>query len=134
MGLTQVPDWIRTLPRLQYLNLSGNPLTELPAWLGELPLTTLQLADTRLQHRPDWETWTTLRHLNLGGKHHDPAVFAGAFPASLTSLELGNTALTAIPPMVRQLSTLETFQLGLTRGPPKHGSERMYVYQQWQPR
>ena len=110
MGLTHVPDWIRTLPRLQYLNLSGNPITDLPAWLGELPLTTLQLDDMRLQHCPDWEAWTTLRHLNLGGKHHDPTLFAGAFPASLTSLELCNTALTAIPPMVRHLSALETFR------------------------
>ncbi|ABX04697.1 leucine-rich repeat-containing protein typical subtype [Herpetosiphon aurantiacus DSM 785] len=110
LDLTQVPDWIQGLPRLQQLDLSDNPITELPAWVGDLPLTTLHLAQTRLQHRPDWEAWTMLRDLNLSGMTHDPAVFAGAFPASLTSLKLYDTALTAIPPFVRNLQHLETLR------------------------
>ncbi|MFD3166313.1 leucine-rich repeat domain-containing protein [Herpetosiphon sp. NSE202] len=110
LRLTQVPGWIQELPRLQHLDLSENPISTLPSWIVDLPLTTLSVAQTPLQYRPDWESWTTLRDLNLSGTTHTAAVFAGAFPASLTKLSLCDTTLTAIPPLVRQLHQLETLR------------------------
>src|SRR4051812_24095296 len=48
-GLTALPDALRQLTHLEYLNLSGNRLAALPAWLGELTgLKRLHLDGNRL--------------------------------------------------------------------------------------
>jgi cytoskeletal protein RodZ len=53
LGLTRLPESLRTLKYLTQLDLSGNQLAELPGWLGELAaLEGLVLRGNRLTHLP----------------------------------------------------------------------------------
>lgn len=51
-GLTALPDRIAQLTRLRSLDLSGNALTDLPDWLGDLPLEKLYLSHNPLRTVP----------------------------------------------------------------------------------
>ena len=64
--ITAVPDCIRPLA-LTYLGLQRNGgLRELPEWLGELPLVTLELGNTEVRSLPQsFHASTTLRSVVL---------------------------------------------------------------------
>ena len=125
LGLTRVPDGLKTLRYLTHLDLSGNRLTELPEWLGaltaleqlilrgnrlvQLPpslaglsrLAQLDAADNRLlQVPPELASLPRLSVLELGGNPHllvpPPAIVARGSHAMLDHLRgLGSTAESA---------------------------------------
>lgn len=63
-----VPETLKNLPALTDLELSGNPISEIPAWLaGKKGLKNLSFNRTRLQMLPeDLSAWKTLHSLQLG--------------------------------------------------------------------
>jgi len=67
-GWTTFPD-IRNMTSLKSLDLMNNGITELPEWVGSLPnLTDLNVQGNHLSSLPsNIGTWTTLRNLWVGG-------------------------------------------------------------------
>jgi Leucine-rich repeat (LRR) protein len=67
-GLTEMPDWLRSLSGLKTLDLSDNGITEVPGWLRNLgSLKTLNLSNNKLTEVPDWlerKIWQANLHLS----------------------------------------------------------------------
>ena len=63
-----VPETLRDLPSLTDIDLSGNPLKDVPAWLAEKKgLKNLSFSRTQVTKLPDnLEAWTSLQCLQLG--------------------------------------------------------------------
>ena len=54
LGLRELPECIRTLKNIAYLNLAGNELQELPSWINELEsLQVLDLSSNKFKKFPD---------------------------------------------------------------------------------
>jgi internalin A len=87
LGLRKVPDELKRLSSLRSLDISGNPLTQIPAWFSEM---------------------TSLQRLTLGGGR------LGKLPEQIKSLlklrhlSCVNSRLTSIPSWIRELKELET--------------------------
>jgi len=85
--LTSLPEWLGQLTKLHSLRLSGNPLTALPEWLGQLTqLQSLELAATQLTALPE-----SLEQLT-----------------QLQSLDISQNSLTVVPKWLRQLMQLQS--------------------------
>jgi internalin A len=65
---TAVPDTLKDLPQLTDIDLSGNPLSEVPAWLAaKTGLKNLSFSATRITGLPDdLSAWKSLQSLQLG--------------------------------------------------------------------
>ena len=65
---TAVPETLKDLPALTDIDLSGNPVEEVPAWLAEKKgLKNLSFSRTQVTKLPDnLEAWTSLQCLQLG--------------------------------------------------------------------
>ena len=63
-----VPETLKDLPSLTDVDLSGNPLREIPAWLAEKKgLKALSFSRTLVEKLPDdLSAWTSLHQLQLG--------------------------------------------------------------------
>ena len=93
--LTEIPSWVRKLPRLSRLYVDDCPsLTLIPDWIGQLTnLDVLALRNNRLEVLPD-----TLGKL-----------------VKLDSLFLGRNQLRRVPDSIGNLSRLKTLQLAGNR-------------------
>ncbi|ABX07887.1 leucine-rich repeat protein (plasmid) [Herpetosiphon aurantiacus DSM 785] len=114
MHYTQIPTWLQACTRLTFLDLSDNPITTLPPWLGKLSLETLILGRIRLERYPDWEQWNSLTTLDLVGCENADAVFSKPFPQSLHTLILDTSTITAVPECIRLLRSLRDCRLAHT--------------------
>jgi hypothetical protein len=107
-GLTAVPDVLRGLTRLRYLDLADNRLTELPAWLGELTrLQVLTLDRNRVDALPD--SIGALTRLAILHVDHNRLTAVPTPMSRLTALErlsLAGNRLTALPPIPPGLACL----------------------------
>ena len=77
--LPEVPEALKDAPALTDIELSGNPITEIPAWLaGKRGLRNLSFNRcTRLQKLPDdLSAWKSLKSLQLGELRLDAAEMA----------------------------------------------------------
>jgi internalin A len=116
-GLTEVPEWLRSLTAVTALNLRGNHLAELPEWIGSLTaLTDLDLSVNRLRTLP--RSIGDLSHLtNLDLRHCQLTSlpeFVGEL-AALTSLRLGNNQLPGVPESLGSLGKLTSLDLSRNR-------------------
>ena len=66
---TAVPESLKSLPALTDVDLSQNPISEVPAWLVEKKgLENVSFSDTRVTKLPeDLSGWRNLTSLQLGG-------------------------------------------------------------------
>ena len=66
---TAVPEALKSLPALTDVDLSLNPISEVPAWLVEMKgLENVSFSDTRVTKLPeDLSGWRNLTSLQLGG-------------------------------------------------------------------
>jgi hypothetical protein len=111
--LTTLPESLGQLTQLQTLDLSENQLTALPGWLGQLTqLQTLNLSENQLTALPEWlGQLTQLQTLKLEGNK------LGALPHSfeklkaLKSLEAGGNPFRTVPGPLRKLAGLEVLIL-----------------------
>lgn len=114
--LESVPDAVRTMNGLSWLDLSGTGIRELPAWIGSLKLSSLLLCDNGVRGLPD--SLGQLRHLAYLDLSHNPlrSIPATVFAIeSLTHLELRSCQIQEIPKEVLSLSHLE--YLGVDNNP-----------------
>ena len=65
---TSVPETLKDLPSLTDVDLSGNPISEVPAWLAQKTgLKNLSFTRTMIKKLPDdLSAWQTLQSLQLG--------------------------------------------------------------------
>ena len=63
-----VPETLKDLPALTDVDLSGNPIKDVPQWLAEKKgLKNLSFSRTQVVKRPEnLEAWTSLQRLELG--------------------------------------------------------------------
>ena len=75
---TAVPETLKDLPALTDIDLSANPLKEIPAWLAEKRgLKNLSFSRTMVTRLPEnLEAWTSLQSLQLGDLNISPAEMA----------------------------------------------------------
>ena len=135
-----IPDSMRNLTQLYWLDLGANPITgEIPAWLGDLPLSSIDLTGTLLTGSipdqlggldlffldlrfnelagplPAWlGVMTNLSFLNVGGH----STLSGSLPVSLSRLtalgfmNLWNAGLSGrLPPELGNLTDLRSLNL-----------------------
>ena len=117
MGLTSVPEQLRSLKTLTHLDLGTNRLTALPDWLGDLTsLTHLDLFANQIADLPDCiGSLRSLTCLNLTGNElaEIPDWISGL--TSLTELHLNSNWLTALPESIGGLRSLTQLHLKANR-------------------
>ena len=135
--LTSLPDWMAAgLPKLRILFLAFNPITEVPAAIGQmtalemLSLRDCQLTEIRDHQLPTSLTWLILtnnrltrlppslgelrrvRKLMLSGNRLTELPASLSACTSLELLRLAGNGLTAIPPGLEHLDRLGWVALG----------------------
>ena len=67
-NLIRVPETLKDLPALTDIELSGNPIREIPTWLAQKKgLQNLSFNRTQIKKLPDdLSAWTSLKSLQLG--------------------------------------------------------------------
>ena len=87
---TAVPETLKDLPSLTDVELSGNPIMEVPAWLAaKKGLKNLSFNRTRLTKLPDdLSAWATLQSLQLGDLNLSAAEMA-RIRAALPKVAIG---------------------------------------------
>jgi internalin A len=114
--LQTVPDAVRTMKGLRWLDLSGIGIRELPAWIGSLELFTLLLCDNGIRELTD--SLSQLRRLEYLDLSHNPlrSIPESVFlMESLTHLQLRSCQIQEIPKEILRLSRLE--YLGVDNNP-----------------
>jgi Leucine-rich repeat (LRR) protein len=111
--LTELPESLGQLTRLQTMDLSGNQLTELPESLGQLmQLQTLYLSRNQLTVLPDWlGQLTELQELDLSRNQLAELPESLGQLTQLWALKLSNNRLTVLPESLDQLTQLQTLLL-----------------------
>jgi internalin A len=109
----EVPEWLRSLPNINVLNLSGAGLTSLPGWLENLTtLTRLDLNDNNLAELPgSLGNLTALTHLNLSDNQLARVPEWLGNLADLETLDLSGNQLTEVPEWLGSLRTLTHLDL-----------------------
>jgi Leucine-rich repeat (LRR) protein len=105
-GLTALPDELRGRLDLTVLDVAGNPLGELPAWITELgALEILYAARCELRALPDLGALTRLRYLQLG---ENPLARVPDLSGlgRLLELRVGHNQLAELPALPRSLREL----------------------------
>lgn len=76
--LSAVPETLKDLPSLTDIELSGNPIAEVPTWLAQKEgLLFLSFNRTKIQKLPDdLSAWRTLKALQLGSLNLSPEEMA----------------------------------------------------------
>ena len=121
LGLTRIPDEVRSLPRLQYLDLSGNQLAHLPSWLDEQrDLRWLDVGDNSLTEVPTWiGGLSRLQCLWLHSNQLTRLPEALATLTDLIRLNISSNPLAELPGWIGRLDLrdLRLQDLGLTQPP-----------------
>ncbi|NES87329.1 MAG: GTPase, partial [Moorea sp. SIO2B7] len=111
--LTELPEFIGNLSNLTTLDLSGNELTELPEFIGNLSnLTRLDLSRLQLTKLPEFiGNLSNLTTLDLSGNElTELPEFIGNL-SNLTTLNLSGNELTELPEFIGNLSNLTRLDL-----------------------
>ncbi|BFZ13189.1 hypothetical protein BsWGS_16228 [Bradybaena similaris] len=118
-NLTQVPKTLSQLKNLTSLDLSGNTLTNIngrPAieQIGMFPLAKtlviLQIKNSGLKVIPNFANLTKLSRINLDYNQITNST-SGSFSKSVTSLDLGENNLPAVPTVVAGMNNLTFLDL-----------------------
>ena len=115
--IEQLAFLIPFLKQVEYLSLSGNELTELPAEIGQLRnLRFLMLDSNRLTELPDSiGNLTNIEDLFVNNNQLTELPESIGNLTSLTSLRLFNNELTELPAEIGQLTSLENLYLAYNR-------------------
>lgn len=113
LGLLELPESMRALSWLTYLDIQSNRLSELPLWLGELTqLRHLIVGDNPLKTIPETlGQLTELESLLIADGSPSVAQEALGSLGKLRTLALANLGLTHVPDWVRNLHGLELLQI-----------------------
>lgn len=111
--LTALPESLGRLTQLQSLNLASNQLTALPESLGKLTqLQSLNLTDNQLTALPDsLDKLTELKELDISGTQLKTLPESISQLTRLESLYLSSSQLTALPKSLCQLKQLRSLSL-----------------------
>jgi len=114
MELTELPESLGQLTRLQTLDLTDNQLTSLPEWLGQLTgLKKLALHNNQLTALPEWlGQLTQLQVLELSSNELTRLPESLGQLKKLRSLHVSDNHLTAIPETINGLVRLERLWIG----------------------
>jgi internalin A len=112
-GLTELPESLGQLTRLQHLDLSGNRLMQLPESLGQLTqLQRLELSRNQLTELPEsLGQLTQLQFLDLSGNRLTQLPESLGQLTQLQQLHLSGNRLTQLPESLGQLTQLRAFSL-----------------------
>ena len=111
-SIPRIPDGIRALRRLNYLDVSGLGLTVLPDWIGEMNLLSLTAIDNELTSLPP--SVRNLRTLSRLALDFNPlkAIPDGVFQlTALESLGLRTCGITDVPEDILSLEILSDLRL-----------------------
>lgn len=112
--LSKLPEVIRHLKNLESLYIRENPLKELPDWLGDCSqLRKLAIGDIGLTELPEWlQRLSNLQSLSIGGNLlKELPDWLGDFQ-NLKELYLNGLNLTSLPAWLQRLSNLATLEIG----------------------
>ncbi|KKK88510.1 hypothetical protein LCGC14_2742450, partial [marine sediment metagenome] len=113
LKLTQIPECVRNLRCLEYLDLSYNLFDELPTWISEFRyLRKLRICDNHLKSLP--EEIGNLKYLEwIQARNNKLVLLPEAIGEieSLKTLELYDNNLIALPESLCNLSNLESLNL-----------------------
>jgi Leucine-rich repeat (LRR) protein len=112
-AISAVSDFVGTLQNLRRLDLSGNPLAQVPAVVYEFPkLESLGLCRILLNDLPAEVTnIQTLQQLDLSGNVLSTLPDAIANLVNLQSLDLGSNQFTSLPDAIAKLFNLQSLSL-----------------------
>jgi hypothetical protein len=107
-----VPECVQQLHSLQYLELRGSVIEELPAWIAALTrLTCLFLDGNKLTCLPDLTPLIRLHSLHLSANASlQPPAWIARMPA-LLNLEVAAVGLTTVPECFQHLHSLDMLNL-----------------------
>lgn len=116
-GLREVPEVVWRCPNLRKLEITANPLQNLPAAFGALrQLEHLSLAGNQLRQLPaELAFLTHLRHLDLSDNHLDKLPDPLLPLSRLEFLSLKGNALAELPPGIENWQQLEQLDLSDNR-------------------
>lgn len=112
--LSKLPEVIQHLTNLDDLYIEGNPLKELPNWLGDCSqLRELGIGDIGLTELPEWlQRLSNLQSLSIGRNPlRELPDWLGDFQ-NLKELYLNGLNLTSLPAWLQRLSNLATLEIG----------------------
>jgi len=117
-GLTELPESLRHLTQLKILNLSLNKLTTLPEWLGQLTqLRSLALYVNKLRALPEFlGQLAQLQELNIGGNLLTSLPEYLGELSQLRTLKFYGNRLTVMPRWLGKLKALEHLVIGDSTG------------------
>lgn len=117
-GLNRVPEGLRICAKLEYIDLLGNKLNQVPDWFGELTeLQTVGFNQCGLNELPDSiSQLSKLKWLNLSGNQLKRVLDLSAM-TKMENLYLDDCPLEAFPKGVDQMGSLDYLALrGIPQG------------------
>lgn len=113
MLLTELPESLKMLPRLQYLYLTGNKLQSLPEWITQFShLRVLDVSENELKHLPEsLDNLTHLRRFNISNNDLTTLPESLNKLTNLNVLNASKNKLSNLPVSVAQYTELYSLNI-----------------------